>query len=91
MGRRDFDCEERVLTDLHFVDRAVRHGDREFRLGNRTGARHDYEFAHGLLRRAIGTAVGCDTLDRIRDHRAVLRQLTSVANRFERFEELLEG
>ena len=91
MSRPGFDCEERVLTDLHFVERTVRHGDKEFRLGNRAGARHDYQFAHPLLRRAIGTTRGCLIMDKVTDARFVLRRLTDVADRFERFEEMLEG
>lgn len=78
------------MTDLHFVDRAVRHGDKELRLGNRAAAEHDYKFAHPLLRRAIGTTRGCLTLDKVTDARVVLRRLTDVADRFEHLEERLE-
>ncbi len=85
------DCEERIFTDLHFADRAVRHGDKEFRLGNRAGAKHDYEFAHKLLRRAIGTARGCLTMGRVADPRNTLHRLVEVADRFEHFERLVEG
>ena len=85
------DCEERVMTDLHFVERAVQHGDREFRLGNRAEAKHDYEFAHGLLRRAIGTTRGCLTAGRSIDARGTLRRLVDVADKFEHFEQMVEG
>lgn len=85
------DCEERVFTDLHFAERAVKHGDKEFRLGNRSGAKHDYEFAHTLLRRAIGTVRGCLTMGRVVDSRNTLHRLVEVADKFERFEQMVEG
>ena len=88
---KSFDCEERVFTDLHFAERAVKHGDKEFRLGNRPGAKHAYEFAHTLLRRAIGTVRGCLTVGRVVDLRNTLHRLVEVADRFENFERLIEG
>jgi len=86
-----FDCEERVVTDLHFVERAVQHGDREFRLGNRPAAKHDYLFAHGLLRRAFGTTRGCLTMEKVTDAKYLLRRLADVADKFEHFEQKIEG
>lgn len=88
---RTFDCEERLFTDLHFAERAVKHGDREFRLGNRSAARRDYDFAHGLVRRAIGTARGCMTMGLVADARNTLHRLVEVADKFEHFEQLVEG
>ncbi len=85
------DCEEKVLTDLYFVDRVVHEGDRQFRTGDKAAARSRYHGAHERLRIAIGTARGCMTMDRIGDHRAVLRRLLDVADRFERFEQMVEG
>lgn len=87
------DCEEKVLTDLYFVDRVVREGDRQFRTGDKAAALARYHGAHETLRRAIGTARGCLTTDRLElvDHRFMLRRLLDVADRFEHFEKLVEG
>jgi hypothetical protein len=85
------DCEERVLSDLHFAERSVRHGDREFRLGNRSAAKGDYKFAHEMLRRAIGRTRGCTIMRTIQDDRGVLRRLVVVADEFENLERKLEG
>jgi len=85
------DCEEKVLTDLYFVDRVVREADRQFRTGEKAAARARYHGAHRTLRRAIGTARGCLTTGSLGDQPEILRRLLDTADRFERFEQLVEG
>ena len=85
------DCEERVLTDLYFVDRVVREADRQFRTGDKASARSRYAGAHQTLRRAIGNARGCLLEGRLGDQPQILRRLLDAADRFEKFEEMLEG
>lgn len=88
---RTFDCEERLFTDLHFAERAVAHGDMEFRFGNRSTARRDYDFAHGLVRRVFGTTRGCLTMGLVADPRNTLHRIVEVADKFEHLEQMIEG
>lgn len=90
-GLGNWECEERVMSDLHFAERAVKAGDKYYRMGYRAEAKEHYDSAHRFLRRAIGTARSCTILGKIRDASRLLRRLTDVADDFEKFEERLEG